>query len=118
MRRACPSRDWLSECQARALPAILVSNLEVMVMREFRIKSVRSTTLDRTLSSRRRTVRSVPRLETLEDRVVMSTFQVNTTLDTVSVDLRTGRDATGHISLRSAIMAADAKGGSNTIKLP
>ena len=47
----------------------------------------------------------------------MSTFQVNTTLDTVAVDLRTGKDATGHISLRSAIMAADASGGSNTIKL-
>ena len=47
----------------------------------------------------------------------MSTFQVNTTLDTVAVDLRTGKDATGHISLRSAIMAADAKGGSNTISL-
>ena len=48
----------------------------------------------------------------------MSTFQVNTTLDTVAANLRTGKDATGHISLRSAIMAADAKGGSNTIKLP
>ena len=47
----------------------------------------------------------------------MSTFQVNTTLDTVAVDLHTGKDATGHISLRSAIMAADARGGSNTIKL-
>jgi hypothetical protein len=47
----------------------------------------------------------------------MSTFQVNTTLDTVAIDLRTGRDATGHVSLRSAIMAADAQGGSNTINL-
>ena len=58
-----------------------------------------------------------PRLEPLEGRIVLSTFQVNTTLDTVAVDLRTGKDATGHISLRSAIMAADAKGGSNTISL-
>ena len=48
---------------------------------------------------------------------MMSTFQVNTTLDTVAVDLRTGKDATGHVSLRSAIMAANAHGGSNTIKL-
>ena len=48
---------------------------------------------------------------------MLSTFQVNTTLDTVAVDLRTGKDATGHISLRSAIMAADASGGSSTIKL-
>src|SRR5262249_44553134 len=30
----------------------------------------------------------------------------------------TGKDASGHISLRSAIMAADARGGTNTIKLP
>ena len=47
----------------------------------------------------------------------MSTFRVNTTLDTVAVNLRRGKDATGHISLRSAIMAADARGGSNTIIL-
>ena len=32
-------------------------------------------------------------------------------LDTVAVNLKTGKDATGHISLRSAIMAADAQGG-------
>jgi hypothetical protein len=62
-------------------------------------------------------LRSCPRLERLEGRLVLSTFQVNTTLDTLAVNLRTGRDATGHISLRSAIMAADANGGSNTIKL-
>ena len=62
-------------------------------------------------------VRSCPRLETLESRIVMSTFRVNTTLDTVAVNLRTGKDASGHISLRSAIMAADARGGSNTIIL-
>src|SRR5262249_21623694 len=65
----------------------------------------------------RRRVRSSPRLELLEERALLSTFRVNTTLDTVAVDLRTGKDASGHISLRSAIMAADAKGGSNTISL-
>ena len=59
-----------------------------------------------------------PGLEMLEHRVVLSTFRVNTTLDTVAVNLKTGKDATGHISLRSAIMAADAKGGSNKIILP
>ena len=54
----------------------------------------------------------------LEDRVVLSTFRVNTTLDTVAVNLKNGKDATGHISLRSAIQAADSRGGSNTIILP
>jgi hypothetical protein len=61
--------------------------------------------------------RSHRRLEPLEARVVMSTFRVNTTLDTVAANLKTGKDATGHISLRSAIMAADAAGGSSTIRL-
>src|SRR5439155_25539524 len=68
--------------------------------------------------TRRRRVRTCPRLEPLEGRIVMSTFRVNTTLDTVAVDLRTGKDASGHISLRSAIMAANAKPSSDTIKLP
>src|SRR4051794_12796471 len=67
--------------------------------------------------TRRRAVGSCPRLEPLETRVVLSTFRVNTTLDTVTVNLRTGRDATGHVALRSAIMAANAQGGSNTILL-
>ena len=65
----------------------------------------------------RRFRRSTPRLEMLESRVVMSTFRVNTTLDTVAVDLRTGKDASGHISLRSAIMAANASRSSDLIKL-
>ncbi len=59
-----------------------------------------------------------PRLEGLEDRVTPSTFHVNTVLDTVAVNLNTGTDASGHVSLRSAIMAADAKGGNNKIILP
>jgi fibronectin-binding autotransporter adhesin len=59
-----------------------------------------------------------PRLEGLEDRVVLSTFRVNTLLDTVAVNLQTGKDASGHISLRSAIMAADAKPNGDTIILP
>ena len=57
-------------------------------------------------------------LETLEDRRLLSTFKVNTTLDTVAVNLKTGKDASGHISLRSAIQAADAGGSNNTIILP
>src|SRR6516162_5801277 len=59
-----------------------------------------------------------PRLEPLEMRLVLSTFKVNTTSDTVAVNFKNGKDATGHISLRSAIMAADARGGNNTITLP
>jgi hypothetical protein len=56
--------------------------------------------------------------ECLESRVVLSTFKVNSLLDTVAVNLKSGKDASGHITLRSAIMAADAKGGSDTIKVP
>ena len=43
---------------------------------------------------------------------------MNTTLDTVAVNLKNGKDASGHISLRSAIMAADASHGSSTIIVP
>ena len=67
---------------------------------------------------RRRAKRSRPWLEVLEHRVVLSTFKVNTTLDTVAVSLKTGKDASGHISLRSAIMAADAKPNADTIIVP
>ena len=67
---------------------------------------------------RRQKMRSSPRVERLEGRIVMSTFRVNTTLDTVAADLRTGKDATGHISLRSAIEAANMRGGNNTIIVP
>ena len=67
---------------------------------------------------KRRTTGTKPRLEWLEDRMLLSTFRVNTTLDSVAVNFRNGKDATGHISLRSAIMAADARGGSNKIIVP
>ncbi len=59
-----------------------------------------------------------PWLDGLEARVVLSTFKVNTTLDTVAVNLKTGKDASGHISLRSAIQAANAKSNSDTILIP
>jgi hypothetical protein len=84
----------------------------------FQFRSSRSTRVAKKNEYRWRWLRSCLCLERLEARIAMSTFQVNTTLDTVAVDLRTGRDATGHVSLRSAIMAADAKGGSSAIKLP
>ena len=57
-------------------------------------------------------------MEVLEDRLAPATFMVNTTLDAVATNFKTGQDAMGQISLRSAIMAADARGGHQTIKLP
>jgi hypothetical protein len=57
-------------------------------------------------------------LEFLESRVTPATFKVNTLLDTVAVNLNNGKDANGQISLRSAVMASNAHGGSNTINLP
>src|SRR5262249_47553329 len=59
-----------------------------------------------------------PRFDGLEDRLAPATFNVNTLLDTVAADLKTGKDASGHISLRSAIMAANARPNADTIKLP
>ena len=50
--------------------------------------------------------------------MVLSTFRVNTTLDTVAVNLSTGKDASGHISLRSAIMASNASSNKDRIILP
>src|SRR3954447_11774793 len=72
----------------------------------------------RQIIGKRKATRIEPALEGLENRVVLSTFLVNTTLDTKAVNLQTGKDATGHISLRSAIQAANSQGGSNTITLP
>ena len=57
-------------------------------------------------------------LELLESRVTPSTFHVNTLLDTVAVNMKTGQDAAGQISLRSAIEAANAKPNADTIILP
>ena len=68
--------------------------------------------------ARRRVNRSLPGLEALERRETPSTFHVNSLLDTVAVNLKTGKDASGHISLRSAIQAADAKPNADTIILP
>jgi hypothetical protein len=68
-------------------------------------------------SSRRLPYR--PTIEILESRLTPTTFNVNTFSDTVAVNFATGQDASGHISLRSAIMAVnDSGGGSNTIVLP
>ncbi len=57
-------------------------------------------------------------IELLEGRVVLSTFHVNTLLDTTAVSLKTGKDATGHVSLRSALQAANARPNADVIILP
>lgn len=54
--------------------------------------------------------RAVLNIEQLEDRVVPATFLVNIDQDTVVTNLSTGQDINGNISLRSAIMAANAQG--------
>ncbi len=71
----------------------------------------------RTQDARRR-ARFRPLGEALETRRVLSTFKVNTLLDTVAVNLKTGKDASGHISLRSAIEAANSRPNADTILLP
>jgi hypothetical protein len=70
----------------------------------------------RVKGKRRRKVHPV--LERLEQRVTPTNFIVNSTLDSVAVNLVTGQDASGHVTLRSALMAANATSGSNTIVLP
>ena len=59
-----------------------------------------------------------PVFERLEDRIALAVFNVNSVLDTVAVNLVTGQDATGNVSLRSANQAANAVGGNNVINLP
>ena len=59
-----------------------------------------------------------PLVESLEPRLALAAFTVGTTADTAAVNLVTGQDSAGHISLRSAIMAANNLGGSNTVALP
>ena len=54
----------------------------------------------------------------LEGRIVLSTFHVNTLLDTTAVSLKTGKDGSGHVSLRSALQAANARPNADTIILP
>jgi hypothetical protein len=57
-------------------------------------------------------------LELLEDRLAPATFNVTTLADSVAVNLTTGQDASGQVSLRSAIQAADATSGANAINVP
>jgi len=75
-------------------------------------------TANRQRRGKRNATERRPWLESLEARMVLSTFKVNTTLDTVAVNLKKGKDASGHISLRSAIQAANSKPNADTILLP
>src|SRR4051812_12567256 len=65
-----------------------------------------------------RALRCRPGLELLEVRQTPAVFAVNTALDSVAANLQNGTDSLGHISLRSAIMAANAQPGADTILLP
>jgi hypothetical protein len=56
--------------------------------------------------------------EHLESRELLATFRVNSIIDSVATNLRTGKDATGLISLRSALMAAESTAAADTILLP
>jgi hypothetical protein len=94
-----------------------------IAIRESAMKKVKTGGTSRSTAKARsggdfRKTRWQPGLESLEVRQVPATFSVNTVLDTVAVNLQTGKDATGHISLRSAIMAANAQPGADTILLP
>jgi predicted outer membrane repeat protein len=57
-------------------------------------------------------------VEEMEARTTPATFTVNTFADTVAVNLVTGQDSSGNVSLRSALMAANSQSGADTIVLP
>lgn len=58
-----------------------------------------------------------PAVEPLESRLAPAVYHVDTLADSTAFDLNTGRDAAGAVSLRSAIMAANASPGEDTIVL-
>ena len=51
-------------------------------------------------------------------RLAPATFMVNTTVDAVATNLKTGQDMMGQVTLRGAIQAANHLGGTNTINVP
>ena len=87
-------------------------------MNEARNESPRTASTKARSGRNLRRNRCRPGLEWLEIRQTPAIFAVNTVVDTVAANLQTGQDATGHISLRSAIMAANAHPGADSISLP
>ncbi len=87
-------------------------------MKRFSCKDLVRATLKAHTGRALRKTRWRPGMELLEVRLTPAVFTVNTALDTVAANLKTGQDAAGHISLRSAIMAANAQPGADTIMLP
>jgi hypothetical protein len=56
-------------------------------------------------------------LEQLESRLAPAVYHVNTFQDTPALNLITGQDASGHISLRSAVMAANVHSQDDAVVL-
>ena len=80
------------------------------------VQRTRRATKRQKRGARRKRARNYrPGLESLESRVTPSLFVVNTTLDTPVENFQTGQDGFGNISLRSAIQAANARPGPDTI---
>lgn len=72
------------------------------------------------LRKTRRPRRLVGRIQGLEERVLLATFVVDSTLDTADADLTDGlaADSMGRVTLRAAVQQANALVGSDTITLP
>src|SRR5438552_3895635 len=64
-----------------------------------------------------RRIGAKPGVEQLESRIAPAVYHVDPLQDTEAVDLQTGQDAAGHVSLRSAMMAANASPGEDEILL-
>src|SRR5947209_1824937 len=80
------------------------------------VHSLRTRLFGKRLPGRARHRRYRLGMEPLEHRIVPATFVVNATTDTHAVSSTTSpADSTGHISLRSAIEAADKVAGDTTI---
>ena len=68
----------------------------------------------------RRPQRLVAGIQCLEERLLLTTFVVDSTLDTVDANPGDGvaADAMGRVTLRAAVQEANASGGADSITLP